>query len=277
MPDEPKKAVLQFPLACLSYPGDWLAYAIEWAITNYAVTQCNDDAQEAGRRLDISFSSDLGLRQCHQVMQHHIERQPWNAARCMVRIDKALCFEVRDGEGMREADFRILCALKSVIGNKPMMRVCREWLGPRALGFINAKDLSSSQRKQIPSLAKIRASLERVSGFFAKVRANPRQTYYSDKLMPEALAEAVFQLKTRQVARRAERSQNDLSLWRRIREANRSQPKSGATTQPHDNHYDAATPPRDNHHDATVSATAATTRTATNTTTIIKTLNRNLQ
>jgi len=214
------KGVVQFPLACLSDGNGWINRAISWALVNYAEAQCDGDLQLAADRLDISLKSEERTRRRFQEMQRHLDKQPVNAARCTVRISRDLCFEVRDGKGMRERDFRILCAMRSVIGQKRFCRISREWLRIRSIGHLRMEDLSPTEGACLPTIGEVRTSLRRLQGFYASVRPNPWQTYYSTAGMtPTQLADAVFALKTKALRTAADRRLVDEDLQRRIKAA----------------------------------------------------------
>jgi hypothetical protein len=226
----------------------WIEHAIALACVRFA-----DPSGGGGRDL-VSTVADvfyLEVPNADDMRRRAAEMEAFLAAcdprsvKCHVRIRLDLCLEVRDGRGLRERDFRVLCALKSALGQKPYMRVSREWLRVRAAGFLRPEEEPAALARgesggpkphRVLSLQQVRTSLGRLDGFFASVRANPWQTYYSDKMGQAELVEAVFQLKTRRATQSAEKRDRSANLWARIKNARESHQGAHGATTPSSHH-----------------------------------------
>ncbi len=229
------KGTLQFPLATLSMGGDWINFAVSYAIMKYG--EHNEiTEQEAAAALHCTIGSVQGCRtRFHNVETH--ARAAGKAGRCYVRMPKDLCFEARDGYGIREQDFRVLCAMRSAIGDKRYARVSWVWLSVRSRGYLREEDMPATSRFDLPTRQAIRTSLRHLKGFYASVRANHFQTFYSCCMSKQDLEEAVFLLRTREHVDRHENAARTTTLWERIkatREGGNSNHGSttGSTTAP---------------------------------------------
>ncbi len=144
-----------------------------------------------------------------------------------VRIATQLVFEVRDKKGMTYREFSVLAALYSRIGAKKYpVRVTRDCIQCRALGYkspvIMATELPNRMDGAKPlSLHQINYTLDALHErkFFARARANKRQTYYSHRMPQEQLEQALISSKTYSQQFHQKRRQRDSELIEKISQA----------------------------------------------------------
>lgn len=148
--------------------------------------------------------------------------------RCpIVRIRKDIFFDSKSGMGLSFREFRVLCAVYSVIGDKKYpVRITKSWIQHRMLGFksrntydlynnMNLQKVESFSIREIGhTMAKLRAR-----GFFKSARANRRQTYYSHCLSQDKLEEEIFSMKMRSATLKSQRVNRDQHLMDRIKKA----------------------------------------------------------
>jgi hypothetical protein len=148
-----------------------------------------------------------------------------NGPDATVRIKKDLVFEARDGRGISYREFAVLCGLYSIIGAKDYpVRVTRDQVRRRMLGYKSAAvaDRELAKREDGAKLLTIRqtsSTLEKLHErrFFARARANARQTYYSNRLSQEELEKKLIEGKTYSAKFRQKRIQRDAALMATIK------------------------------------------------------------
>jgi hypothetical protein len=121
-----------------------------------------------------------------------------------VRVRKGLVFEARDNTGISYREFAVLCAAYSCIGSKTYpVRVTRDTIRCRMLGYksatIMAQELSHRTDDLKPlTLRQVNYVLDRLDErrFFARARANERQTFYSIRLRQEQLEQQLVEGKS---------------------------------------------------------------------------------
>jgi hypothetical protein len=146
----------------------------------------------------------------------------------LVRVEHKLTFEARNGSGITEREFRTLVAIYSVIGRKPYAWVTRATIRRRMLGYRTEAILNKCMGKTKPKrkdgaepleLHQINYTVDRLHQlrFFARARANKRQTYYSHRLTQSELEAALIKSKTYSSEFTAERIQRDATLMETIK------------------------------------------------------------
>jgi hypothetical protein len=141
------------------------------------------------------------------------------------RIEKGLAFEVRDRTGMSYREFAVLCAVYSAIGAKAYpVRIVRETIRCRALGYKSTSMMVAEIGKRTDgskplSLHQINYTLDRLHErqFFARARANERQTFYSNRLQQDQLEKALVEGKAYSQDFHQRRLQRDAALMAAIK------------------------------------------------------------
>jgi len=144
-----------------------------------------------------------------------------------VRIRSELVFEARDKNGISYREFSILCAIYSCIGAKKYpVRITREQIQRRMLGYKTQSVMQAEIGKRIDgakplTTRQINYTLDRLDErqFFARARANKRQTYYSHRLSQEQLEEKLVAGKSYAQSFHKRRRQRDAELMARIKSA----------------------------------------------------------
>ena len=145
-----------------------------------------------------------------------------------VRILTDLIFEVRDDDrGMTYRELAVLCALYSRIGNAQRpVRIIKAEIRSRMMGYKSLKILGAeianrgdgarpyTERQVLYTLDELHRRR-----FFARARANERQTYFSNKMDQGALEKHLFEMKTRDAVFDGNRIARDRSLMDKIRSA----------------------------------------------------------
>lgn len=142
-----------------------------------------------------------------------------------VRIPKALLFEVRDKAGMSYSELACLAAIVSCIGAKKYpVRITREEIQRRMLGYKSKAamraEIANRQDGATPlpvwRVGRIRDRLHE-RRFFARARANERQTFYSIRQNEAELQDALVQSKTYSPGFHSERRHKDAEFMARIK------------------------------------------------------------
>ena len=143
------------------------------------------------------------------------------------RIATRLVFEVRDKTGMSYREFAILCAIYSCIGAKAYpVRITRDRVQCRMLGYkspaIMHAELANRTDGATPlSLRQINYTLDALHErrFFARARANERQTFYSHRLTQEELEARLITGKSYSEAFHNQRRQHAVELIAKIKQS----------------------------------------------------------
>ena len=138
---------------------------------------------------------------------HELDRfhQAWvtrNGPDPLVRIKTAIVFDVRDGEGtLSLREFRVLCAIYSVIGRATYRAITARMIRVRAIGCksegVEGDELGKGGVLP-PTLTdkELRGTISKLhqTGWFARVTParHGRVTYYSNRMTETALAERII-------------------------------------------------------------------------------------
>ncbi len=229
-------------------------------------------------------ATEIGITICN--LKHSLDRfrsltnfttqfEKTHGSDVKVRIRRDLPFEARDNTGISYREFAVLSAVYSCIGAKSYpVRITRKSIQCRMLGYksptIMQQELSNRLDKFEPlTLRQINYVLDKLDErrFFARVRANERQTYYSIRMSEEQLEERIASGKTYSETFHENRIKRDAEVMARIK-ARRSAIKAdtaiNANNQPIERPNDVNSP------SATVS-TGSSTGSSTGVSTLIKT------
>ena len=151
-----------------------------------------------------------------------------NGTDALVRVKTDLVFEARDKKGITYREFAIFCAMLSSIGSKAFpVRITREQIQYRMLGYKSKSVLASEKNSRQDgasslTIRKIGYTLDKLHErrFFARARANERQTYYSIRHTQDELESALFEIKTKNTRFHEDRQARNRTLMERIRTVN---------------------------------------------------------
>jgi hypothetical protein len=185
-----------------------------------------DDAHQqtvaGAQQLRIIIGNVGGIVASHERLAHFLgEFERKHGPDAQVRLATDLVFEARDGKGISYWELAVLAAVYSKIGAaKGPVRITREEIWRRALGFKSKGVFSVEMRRRKACITsrQARSTIERLHdrGFFARLTYARRQTYYSHRLTPDQLADAIVTMKLRrQRARQARMGAND-ALTKRV-------------------------------------------------------------
>ena len=144
-----------------------------------------------------------------------------------VRVEKKLVFETRDNQGMSYREFSVLAALYSSIGAKGYpVRVTRDRIQCRQLGYKSPAIMATELPKRTDgakplSLHQINHTLNALHErrFFARARANERQTFYSHRMSQAQLEQALIDGKTYSAKFHDQRRQRDAEMIAKVKQA----------------------------------------------------------
>lgn len=145
----------------------------------------------------------------------------------LVKIRKDFAFDARDGK-LDCREFGIFAAVLSCIGAKAYpVRITREQVQARMLGYktrlvMAAALVDRTDGTRPLTVRQVGYTLHRLHElqFFARTRANERQTYYSIRHDQAALEAAVFESKTYRISFGRNRQGREKSLIARIKAVN---------------------------------------------------------
>jgi hypothetical protein len=246
---------LQFPLCALTLPGEMkgvLDAIISYGVTEagLAVMKTKDTAERkrlcaeyglpkheydswalaaeiGGRLCGITLGSRDNCLRRHSTLAaflHEWEKRHGTDAR--VRIRKDVCFEVRDGGGMSFREFRILCAIYSLLGRHAYRAIGFRMIGARACGCkseqVKETEIKAGRPLLEPfSIKQLRGTVAKLHelGWFARVTPDPhgRVTYYSHRMSGDALRERIFHRRTYSADFHEEQRRQNAALGERIR------------------------------------------------------------
>ena len=188
----------QFPLCLLALPDNGLAetiicYSIIEAGSSQikGTTTPEEIARQGAKICGITFANVDALLESRRKAQYHVTK--WTkryGPEPLIRIRKSLCFAAKDGDGISMREFRVLCAIYSVIG-RAMYKIVRfSAIATRTVGCKSASLLNGAKLLTPNELRGTVARLHEL-GFFARVTPNPhgRKTYYSNRMTEIALRE----------------------------------------------------------------------------------------
>jgi len=144
-----------------------------------------------------------------------------------VRIKAEYVWEVRSKKGMSYRELAILCAMLSVTGDKEYpVRITREQIQRRMLGYKTAVVMQAELKNRTDgskplTVRQIGYTVDKLKErkFFARVRANKRQTYFSFRLTQEQMEDAIFKSKTRKQISKANSKKRDDAFMARLKAA----------------------------------------------------------
>lgn len=172
--------------------------------------------------IGVSFGSITQvIRERAELVAHIKPFESKHGRDVLVRIKKRWIFEVLNGNGISYREFVILCALYSCIGasQKPV-RVTKAAIQTRTMGFKSRKVyLTEGPTFALYSERQIGCTLESLHrrNFFACVRPNRRQTYFSHRLTPQEMSDQLLQMKTAAARSKAQSRAIDMLLNQRIK------------------------------------------------------------
>jgi len=180
-------------------------------------------AQEIGINVGSVVTA---LRHWHQLSDFQNQFQAQYGPDAQVRIKKDLVFEVRDKTGISYREFAVLCAVLSYIGAKKYpVCITRQAIQCRMLGYkspsIMCTEIAKRKDGAKPlTFRQINYTLDRLHErqFFARARANKRQTYYSIRMTQDQLESALLESKSYSQGFHERRRQRDAELIARIKQ-----------------------------------------------------------
>ena len=257
---------LQFPLCALTSPGE--PKAVLDAIISYGLTEAglavirkrgieaDQDTICAEDDIDdtMAMAQDIGAELCgitlgsrHRCLEEYDRvaefLQEWETRHgtdARVRIRRDVCFEVRDGGGMSFREFRILCAIYSLLGTHAYRAITFQMIGARACGCKSARVKEAEIEARRPllepfSIKQLRGTVAKLHelGWFARVTPDPhgRVTYYSHRMSGDALRERILHRRTYSAGFHAEQRRQDAALAKRILEKMGSFHQNGDSQQ----------------------------------------------
>src|SRR5688572_11295307 len=267
---------LQFPLCALALPGepkDILGTIISYGLCEAGLAILRTRDAEELKRLCAEYGlprsqydgwalrAAVGAKLCgimpgsldacverHAKLAAHVrEREKAYGTDALVRMRKDVCFEVRDGGGMSFREFRILCAIYSLLGKHLYRAIRFKMIGARACGCKSEAVMDSELHAGWPlpapfTIKQLRLTVAKLHelGWFARVTPDPhgRVTYYSNRMSGGELRERIFTRRTHSVSFHAEQQRKDAELMERIRQAKGTSFK----TTPHDFLHPAVAP-----------------------------------
>lgn len=173
-------------------------------------------------------SVEATIRQ-HKSLGDFIERFEFAYGRSpLVRIKTEFVWDILKNDGMSNRELTILCAVYSCIGAKEWpVRITKKTIGHRMLGYkseamMKAEIQRRPDREKPLTERQILTTLDKLHsrGFFARMRANARQTYYSHRLTQEEMKKALYEMKTRRAIQRRNRIEEDNNLMEWIKATN---------------------------------------------------------
>jgi hypothetical protein len=142
------------------------------------------------------------------------------------RIARGLVFEARDKQGISYREFAVLCAIYSCIGGKQYpVRITRQMIQCRMLGYKSPDVMRSEIANRLDgakplTLRQINYTVDALHErqFFARARANRRQTFFSNRMTQDELESALIKSKTYSEGFHQRRRQRDAALIEQIKE-----------------------------------------------------------
>jgi len=180
------------------------------------------------RELNVRFSGQIAhpLKQSETLLTFKTQFEAKHGRDVEARIATRLVFEVRDKAGMSYRELAVLCAIYSCIGAKSYpVRITRERIQCRMLGYkspaIMQAELANRTDGAKPlSLRQINYTLDALHErqFFARARANERQTFYSHRMSQDELEARLITGKSYSETFHNQRRQRDAELMRKIKQ-----------------------------------------------------------
>lgn len=164
--------------------------------------------------LNVSSGSVLNIiREWTKLEQHIRHFDSIYGTSPFVRIRSDLFWEgVNDarqpGCGFSWREFSVLCAVYSIVGDKPFMRVIHDRIVAASLGYKSVAVMKMEPRhrkdKAVPlTESQIKTTLTKLEadGWFIRLQTSPRKVFFSHRLSVDELQNAIFARETRRPAR----------------------------------------------------------------------------
>lgn len=202
-------AFFQFPISCLSYPGDHkerIARIISFSIGIYydkrTAGKPEERREQAGKKLAVKLGSWERTVVLAKQMDLHVVENRERFGRCLeVRIRSSLVFKAQDGR-ISEREFRILCAIYGSIGGSTYKCIRAEICARLAIGIHNRKSFDAwchdHDADELLTLRQVRLDWEKLHalGFYAKFTPGRRETFFSNRLTQSELEAKLAKNKT---------------------------------------------------------------------------------
>lgn len=197
----------QFPLCLLAEPRNFtelLNRCFEFGVAHYldkqepgwAASKESREAAHARARPVIGFTGGAPARaiEVHKSVSD-FEREWKSAGRktCWVRLRTDILFDVRNNEVLSERDWRVLCAVFSAIGDKPMVRIGWKGIQSRAAGWLTPPPANARPCGLLYPRGQIERSLSKLleRGFVVVATYKRGERFWSHRLNQKELWEEV--------------------------------------------------------------------------------------
>jgi len=191
-----KEPVFQFPLALLAVESECksaLQRIVDFCLVNVAVNLAEDDPvglehlERARKLLNVSVPApEHSLREGKKLRAQYLGGTPdaW------VRVKAGWLWGCHNDDAPSWPEFRVLCGVYSVIGEKPFARVSAESLRFRSAGARSKAVWDLAKHHPLLGEKEVRLVVDRLElrGFFARFCYRRRITFYSNKLGRDELA-----------------------------------------------------------------------------------------
>jgi len=183
------------------------------------------------RELNVQFRGLIAypLQQADALVAFKTRFEQTHGRDVEVRLATRLVFEVRDKSGMSYREFAILCAVYSCIGAKAFpVRITRDRIQCRALGYKSPATMQAEIANRTDgatplSLRQINYTLDALHErqFFARARANERQTFYSHRMGQDELETRLITGKDYSAAFHQRRREHNAEFMARLKQSRR--------------------------------------------------------
>ena len=205
-------------------------------------SDCPEDYDEAdpdrvaamlgAEEIGITFGReiDYAIRRWETLTEFKSNFESRHGRDVRVRVAKDLVFEARDNTGISYREFAVLCATYSCIGAKSYpVRITRQKIQCRMLGYKSPSIMQTEIGDRIDgakplTFRQINYTLDALHKrqFFARARANERQTFYSHRLTQETLEARLLAGKSYSEQFHQRRRQRDAELIKKVKQAKRA-------------------------------------------------------
>jgi hypothetical protein len=197
----------------------------------YSKTRSDHVAAMLGaREIRVRFSNLSGLlSEWQQLSTFKSTFETTYGRDVEVRIVNPLVFEVRDNAGMSYREFAVLCAIYSCIGAKKYpVRITRQTIRCRMLGYRSTSIMQAEIANRTDGATpltprQINYTLDALHErqFFARARANERQTFYSHRMSHDELETRLITGKGYSAAFHQRRRQHNTEFMARLKQSRR--------------------------------------------------------
>lgn len=217
MSTQTKEPVFQFPLALLAVErecGPALQKIVDFCLVNVAENLADGDRVElehlerARKMLDVSVPNPGGTLAAGKKLRSQYlggTRDAW------VRVKANWLWGCHNDGAPTWPEFRVLCGIYSVIGEKPFARVSAESLRFRSAGARSKAVYDPNRDHDLLGEKEVRLITDRLElrGFFARFCYRRRITFFSNKLGRDDLAKLALAYCEGNRARLAEMRKQD--------------------------------------------------------------------